>query len=82
MSSHKQVHKNPQTNTNDSSPQLKSRRKSKRIAARRQREYLCAFQFQGLEWVVYDNVYTEGLIIPGVSSIEPGTTVIEGQESC
>ena len=32
--------------------------------------------------MVYDDVDTEGFIIPEVSSIEPGTPVIEHQESC
>ena len=32
--------------------------------------------------MVYDDVDTEGFIILEVSSIEPGTPVIEHQESC
>ena len=73
---------NPLINENDSPPPLEVHRRPQRIAAGRQREYLCAFQFQELEWVVYDDVDTEGFIILEVSSIEPGTPVIEHQESC
>ena len=82
MSFHKQVHKNLQTNENDLSSPLEPRRRPQRIAARCQRDYLCVFQFQELEWVEYDGVDTEGLIILEVSSIEPGTPVIESQELC
>ena len=31
---------------------------------------LCAFQFQELEWKELDDVDTEGLVIPSVSSIK------------
>ena len=82
MSSHKQVDKNSQTNENKYSPPSEACRRPHRIAARSQREYLFAFQFQELEWMEYNDVGTEGLIIPEVSSIEPGTPVIESQESC
>ena len=51
-----------------------------RIAARRQRELLGAFQ--ELEWAEMDDVDTEGLVIPHVTSIEFGTPVIESQEPC
>ena len=52
------------------------------IAARRQRELLCAFQFQDLEWAEMDDVDTEGLVVPDVTSIESGTPAIESQEPC
>ena len=48
----------------------------------RQREYLFAFQFQKLDWLEHNEVDTEGMIIYQVLSIDPGTTVIESQESC
>ena len=35
------------------------------------------FQFQELEWVEYNDVDSEGLIIPEVSSTKPGTSAIE-----
>ena len=42
---------------------------------------LCAFQFQELEWMELDDVDTEGLVIPPVSSIKSGTPIIENSEA-
>ena len=75
--------KNPQTkNKNDPLPPLEPCWRLHRIVTQHQREYLCPFQFQELERVEYDDVDTEGLIIPEVLSTELGTPVIKSQESC
>ena len=52
-----------------------------RVAARRKKELLCAFQFQELEWMELDDVDTEGLVIPPVSSIKSGIPIIENSEA-
>ena len=84
LASHKKLHKEneeqSQRNENDPPPPQEPRRRPQRIAARRQRELLCAFQFQELEWAEMDDVDTEGLVIPDVTSVESGTPVIESQE--
>ena len=65
LASHKKLHKETeeqsQRNENDPPPPQQPRRRPQRIAARRQRESLCAFQFQELEWADMDDVDTEGL---------------------
>ena len=86
LASHKKLHKEneeqSQRNENDPPPPQEPRRRPQRIAARRQRELLCAFQFQELEWAEMDDVDTEGLVIPDVTSIESGAPVTESQEPC
>ena len=57
------------------------RLRPQRVAARRQKELLCAFQFQELEWMELDDVDTKVLVIPSVSSIKPGTPIIEKSEA-
>ena len=52
-----------------------------RVAARRQKELLCVFQFQELESMELDDVDTEGLVIPPVSSIKSSTPIIENSEA-
>ena len=52
-----------------------------RVAAGRQKELLCAFQFQELESMELDDVGTEGLVIAPVSSIKSGTPIIENSEA-
>ena len=46
------------------------RLRPQRVAARWQKEPLCTFQLQELEWMELDDVDTEGLVIPPVSSIK------------
>ena len=57
------------------------RLRPQRVAARRQEELLCAFQFQELEWKELDDVDTEGLVIPQLSPIKSGTPIIENSEA-
>ena len=57
------------------------RLRPQRVAARRQKELLHAFQFQELEWMEPDDVDTEGLVMPPVSSIKSGTPSIENSEA-
>lgn len=71
-----------QRNENDPPPPPKPRRRTQRITARRQRELLYVFEFQELEWAELDEVDTEGLAIPDVSSVESRTPVIEDPEPC
>ena len=80
ISSCTKIHK--QKNKNDPLPPLEPCWRPHRIVTQHQREYLCPFQFQKLEWVEYDNVDTEEFIIPEVLSTELGTPVIKSQESC
>ena len=49
--------------------------------SQQQKELLCSFQFQELEWMELDDVDTEGLVIPPVSSIKSGTPIIENSEA-
>ena len=44
--------------------------KPQSVVAWRQKELLCAFQFQELEWMEPDDVDTEGLVMPPVSSVK------------
>ena len=84
---HEQMHKKQKTTPSDipSEPPSKQsaetvqppRLRPQRVAARRQKELLCAFQFQELEWMELDDVNNEGLDIPPVSSIKTGTPIIE-----
>ena len=78
------MHKKQKTNPSDipSEPPSKQsaetvqspRLRPQRVAARRQKELLCGFQFQELEWMELHDVDTEGLVIPQVSSIKSGTS--------
>ena len=52
-----------------------------RVAAWRQKELLCPFQFQELESMELDDVDTEGLVILPVLSIKSGTPTIENSEA-
>ena len=91
VSLHEQMHKKQKTTPSDipSEPPSKQsaetvqppRLRPQRVAARRQKELLCAFQFQELEWMELDDVDTEGLVIPPVSSIKSGTPIIENSEA-
>ena len=38
-------------------------------------------QLKQLEWMELDDIETEGLVIPPVSSIKPGTPIIENSEA-
>ena len=87
VSLHEQMHNKQKTTPSDipSEPPSKQsaetvqppRLRPQRVAARRQKELLCAFQFQELEWMELDHVNNEGLDIPPVSSIKTGTSIIE-----
>ena len=91
VSLHEQMHKKQKTTPSDipSEPPCKQstqtvqppRLRPQCVAARRQKELLCAFQFQELEWMELDDVDTEGLVIPPVSSIKSGTPIIENSEA-
>ena len=82
VSLHEQMHKKQKTTPSDipsEPPSMKSaetvqppRLRPQRVTARRQKE-LCAFQLQELEWME--------LVIPPVSSIKPGTAIIENSET-
>ena len=82
VSLHKQMHKKQKTTPSDipsEPPSIKSAAtvqppclRLQHVAARRQKE-LCAFQLQELEWME--------LGIPPVSSIKPGTAIIENSET-
>ena len=86
-----QMYKNQKTTPSDipSKPPSKQSAKTlqpprlrlQRVAARRQKELLCVFQFQELESMELDDVDTEGLVIPPVSSIKSGTPIIENSEA-
>ena len=88
MSLHEQIHKEQKTTPSDipSEPPNKQsaemvqppRLRPQRVAARRQKELLCAFQFQELQWMELDDVDTEGLVLLPVSSIKSG---IENSEA-
>ena len=58
-----------------------SRLRPQSAAGQRQKELLCAFQFQRLHWMELDDVDTEGLIIPPISSIKSGTPTNENSEA-
>ena len=87
VSLHEQMHKRQKTTPSDipyEPPSKQStetvqtpRLRPQRVAARRQKELLCAFQFQELKWMELDNVETEGLAIPTVSSIRSVTPIIK-----
>ena len=91
VSLHEQMHKKQKTTPSDipSEPPSKQssetiqppRLRPQRVAARRQKELLCAFQFQEFEWMELDDVDTEGLVIPPVSSIKSGTPITETSEA-
>ena len=91
VSLHEQMHKKQKTTPSSipsETPSMQfadtvqpSRLRSQRIVARRQKELLCAFQFQELEWMELDNIDTEGLAIPPVSSIKSGTPIIENSKA-
>ena len=88
VSLHEQMHKNQKTAPSDipSEPPSKQsaetvqppRLRPQRVADRRQKELLCAFQLQELEWMELD---AEGLVIPPVSSIKSGTPIIGNSEA-
>ena len=87
---HKQKHKKQKTTPSDIPSESPSKQSAEtvlppclrpqRFAARRQKELLCAFHFQELEWMEPDDVDTEGLVIPQVLSIKSGTPIIENSE--
>ena len=91
VSLHEQIHKKQKATPSDipSEPPSKQsaetvqplRLRPQRVAARRQKELLCAFQFQELEWMELDDVDTECLVIPPVSSIKSGTPIIENSKA-
>ena len=91
VSLHEQIHKKQKTTPSDipfEPPSKQSaetvqppRLRPQRVAARRQKELLCAFQFQELEWMELNGVNTEGLAMPPVSSIKSGTPVIENSKA-
>ena len=71
---HEQVHKKQKVTPSDIPSETPSKQFAKMVQPRRlrparsrqQKELLCAFQFQELEWMELDNVDTEGLVIPPV----------------
>ena len=91
VSLHKQMHKKQKTTPSDipSEPPSKHsaetvqppRIRPQRVAAWRQKELLCAFQFPVLEWMGLNDVDTESLAMPPVSSIKSGTLIIENSEA-
>ena len=91
VSLHEQMHKKQKTTLSDipcEPPRKQSaktvqppRLRPHRVAAQRQKKLLCAFQFQELGWMELDDVDTEGLVIPPVSSIKSGTPIIENSEA-
>ena len=91
VSLHEQMHKNQKTTPFDipSEPSSKQfaetvqppRLRPWRVAAWRQKELLCALQFQELEWLRLDDVDTEGLVILAVSFIKSGTPIIENSKA-
>ena len=91
MSLHEQMHKNQKTTPFDipSEPSSKQsaetvqppRLRPQRVAAWRQKELLCALQFQELEWLGLDDVDTEGLVILPVSFIKSVTPIIGNSEA-
>ena len=52
----------------------------KRIAATRQKEYLCALEHQDLEWLAFDEVDTTGLEVPEEVGPTSGTPILP--ENC
>ena len=82
---HEQMHNKQRTTPSDISSEPPSKQSAEtvqpprlrpqRVAARRQKELLCAFQFQELEWMELDDVDTEGLVILPVLSIKSGTPI-------
>ena len=91
MSLHEQMHKKQKTTPSDipSEPPSKQsaemvqppRLRPQCVAAWQQKELLCAFQFQEFEWMELDDVATEGLAVPPVSSIKSATPIIENSEA-
>ena len=91
VSLHEQMHKRQKTTPSDipyEPPSKQStetvqtpRLRPQRVATRRQKELLCTFQFQEFEWMELDDVDTEGLVIPPVSSIKSGTPITETSEA-
>ena len=91
VSLHEQMHKRQKTTPSDIPSELPSKQftetvqtprlRPQRVAARRQKELLCAFQFQEFMWMELDDVNTEGLATPPVSSIKSGTPITETSEA-
>ena len=91
VSLHEQMHKNQKTTPFDIPSEPSSKQSAEtvqpphlrpqRVAAWRQKELLCALQFQELEWLGLDNVDTEGLVILTVSFIKSVTPIIENSEA-
>ena len=91
VSLHEQMHKKQKTTPSDipSEPPCEQstqtvqppRLRPQCVAARRQKELLCAFQFQEFMWMELDDVNTEGLATPPVSSIKSGTPITETSEA-
>ena len=91
MSFHEQIHKKQKTTPSDISSEPLSKQSAEtvqppclrpqRVAARRQKELLRAFQFQESESMELDDVDTEGLVIHPVSSINSGAPIIEKSEA-
>ena len=69
VSLHEQMHKKQKTTPSDISSEPPNKQyaetvqpphpRSQRVAARRQKELLCTFQFQELEWMELDDVDTD-----------------------
>ena len=91
VSLHEQMHKKQKTTPSDIPSEPPSKQSAKtvqpprlrpqHVAARQQKELLCAFHFQELEWMKLDDVDNEGLVIPPVSSIKSVTPIIENSEA-
>ena len=91
VSFHKQMHKKQKTAPCDIPFQPPSKQSAKpvqpphlkpqSVVAWRQKELLCAFQFQELEWMEPDDVGTEGFVISLVLSIKSGPPIIKNSEA-
>ena len=76
MSLHEQMHKKQKTTPSGIPSEPPSKQSAEMVqppclrpqcvAARQQKELLCAFQFQELEWIELNDVDTEGLAVPKV----------------
>ena len=81
MTSHKRMCKRRfvDLHTTTEEPRI-AKVRPKRIAATRQKEYLCALEYQDLEWLAFDEVDTTGLEVPEEVGLTSGTPILP--ENC
>ena len=81
MTSHKRMCKRRfvDLHTTTEEPRI-AKVRPKRIAATRQKEYLCAQEYQDLEWLAFDEVDTTGLEVPEEVGPTSGTPILP--ENC